>query len=187
MYFNTDKIEPHGYFSSYLKIAGELGPKARVCELGVENGESLRMWQSLFPQGLVVGVDISDAAYWPTGTVKIVSAQDDPALQAKLGSNGLGPFNLIVDDASHNGIATRKSFELLWPLVAPGGFYVIEDWMVALRDAERPGETWGRSENWGTSMLRTAEGLLPLLAYPDGEVESIIYKYGMIIVCRRSS
>jgi hypothetical protein len=187
VYFNSDKIEPHQYFQSYVKIAADLGPEARVLELGVESGESLRIWQSLFPLGEITGVDIHAGSRWPQGTVKVISAQDDPELPQKLS----GLYSLIVDDASHNGIATRKSFELLWPLVAPGGYYVIEDWMVSLRDAERPGETWGKSANWGTSMLRTAESMLPLLAYPpshpDGECDSIEYRYGLIIIHRRKA
>lgn len=183
MYFATDKIEPHQYFQTYVQIAGELGPSARVLELGVENGESLRMWQSLFPLGEITGVDHNSASTWPRGTVKVVSAQDDPALPGKLTGN----FKLIIDDASHNGIATRKSFELLWPLIARGGYYVVEDWMVALRDASRDGETWGESKNWGDSMLRAAEGFLPLLDYPYGDCDFITYRYGMILIHRSAN
>jgi hypothetical protein len=172
--FQTDKITYHRYFQAYVKIAGELGPEARVCELGVENGESLRMWQSLFPLGEVTGVDINPGAVWPEGTTRLVSAQDDPALPERLG----GEFGLIVDDASHNGIATRKSFGLLWPLVKAGGYYVVEDWTVALRDDPH----WGPQANWGDSMLRTAEGFLPLLSHRGGECDHITYRYGMVII-----
>src|SRR5580704_2359361 len=99
MTFNTDKIEPHQYFHAYVRIAAELGPKARVCELGVLDGESLRMWQALYPAGVVTGVDISTAATWPRGTVRVVARHDDPALPSMLG----GPFDLIVDDGCHDG------------------------------------------------------------------------------------
>lgn len=175
MLFDTDKVEPHGYFQTYVQIAASLGPSARVVELGVENGESLKMWQALFPLGDITGVDITSAAKWPRGTKKVVCRQDDPTLPGKLG----GQFNLIVDDASHNGIDTRKSFDLLWPMVAPGGFYVIEDWSVALGDG-----TWGEQKNWGDSMLRTAESFLTMLDKRDGPVESITYRFGMIIFRR---
>ena len=178
--WDSDKVEPHGYFTAYLRIAAELGPAARVCELGVENGESLRMWQGLFPVAAeIAGVDCNHQATWPAGTRKIISFQDDPALPGVLG----GQYGLIVDDASHDGNLTMASFGLLWPLVAPGGFYVVEDWTVALRDDPH----WGPQAGWGDSMLRCAESFLPLLAWRDGECESVEYRYGLVIIRKRAA
>jgi len=37
-------------------------------------------------------------------------------------------LDLVVDDASHTYEETRASFEFLFPLLSPGGIYVIEDW-----------------------------------------------------------
>ena len=180
MYFNTDKILPHQYFQSYARIAGILGPEARVCELGVLEGESLRMWQALFPLGEVYGVDSSEISVWPQGTVRIVASHDDPMLPGMLPEQ----LDLIIDDGCHVGSVVRKSFDLLWEKISPGGFYVIEDWMISLRKGERPGETWGYS---GNSMLRVAESFLSLLKYPDSECESIEYRYGLIILHKRGS
>ena len=56
MKFATDKVQ-HGYLPAYLRIAAELGPAARVCEIGVQHGHGLDMFQALFPDGLVAGVD----------------------------------------------------------------------------------------------------------------------------------
>ena len=33
-----------------------------------------------------------------------------------------------MDDASHTYEETRASFEFLFPLLSPGGIYVVEDW-----------------------------------------------------------
>jgi predicted O-methyltransferase YrrM len=41
---------------------------------------------------------------------------------------GSAPLDLVVDDASHQLDLTRISFEVLFPRVAPGGVYAIEDW-----------------------------------------------------------
>jgi hypothetical protein len=171
--WNTDKVEPHGYFTTYLGIAAELGPYARVCELGVENGESLRMFQGLFPCGDITGVDASPDSAWPEGTRKVLAWQDDKALPGELG----GPFDLIVDDASHNGVLTRKSFGLLWPLVAPGGYYVVEDWFIGI---ERYADG-----AYDPGMLDTVKSFLRLLRKRESECESILYRYGLTILKKR--
>jgi hypothetical protein len=175
--FPTDKISYHGYFPAYREIAARLGPAGRVCEIGVEGGASLKMWQALFPAGLVAGVDIRPGATWPEGTVKVVSGQDAGDLPARLREVSPGGFDLIVDDASHDGALTRRTWELLWPLVRPGGCYVIEDWDVAL--------SGGKWKSYGNSMLRTAESFLPLLDRPGCDPDSIEYRNGLIILRRK--
>lgn len=182
----TDKAA-HGYLPTYLQIAAQIGTAGKVCEIGVADGGSLELWQTLFPHGLVVGVD--DDSYttrqvtfgeaptvhvgttWPPGTVKVVASQDDPTLPGRLREIASG-FDLIVDDASHDGALTRRTWELLWPLVAPGGWYVIEDWQIALNGSR------------DRSMLDTVQGLLRLLDSPAGEADSIEYRYGLAAVRR---
>ena len=167
--FHTDKIEPAGYFTTYVKIAADLGPRASVCELGIWQGESLRMWQALFPLGKVTGVDIqAHDRCWPEKTIQVVSTQDDPQLPSRLKEAGAAPFDLVVDDASHQGGPTRKSFEMLWPLVSAGGYYVIEDWYMAL---DRPDEAF----------LSSVTDLARLLTSREAECDWVHYKWGLAI------
>jgi hypothetical protein len=130
--FITDKVEPHGYLTDYLRLAAQLPRDACVCEIGVEHGSSLVLWQHLFPASpAIVGVDRRDEdemMVWPEGTRKVVSEQDNPTLPALVKGFSPGGFHLIVDDASHIGSLTLTTFGMLWPLVKPGGFYVVEDW-----------------------------------------------------------
>ena len=171
--FATDKVT-HGYLPTYLRIAAELGPQALVCEVGVWKGDGLDMFQALFPQGIVAGADISPDSVWPAGTSRIVCGQDDPALPARLAR--ISPqWGLIVDDASHDGKLTAETCRLRWPLVGPGGFYVIEDWMVGFGG-------WAAHED--STMLGTVHGLLPLLARP-GEVADITLSYGLCVLRKR--
>jgi 8-demethyl-8-alpha-L-rhamnosyltetracenomycin-C 2'-O-methyltransferase/8-demethyl-8-(2-methoxy-alpha-L-rhamnosyl)tetracenomycin-C 3'-O-methyltransferase len=171
--FATDKAE-HGYLPTYLRIAAELGPAARVCEVGVRAGHGLDMFQALFPEGLVAGVDRDAGCRWPPGTVPVICGQDDPELFVHLGNYSLA-WDLIADDASHDGNLTTATFRLLWPLVAPGGFYVIEDWMVGLP------HVWPEH---GTSMLTCVQGLLPLLTR-GSDVEDITCRYGLAVLRKR--
>jgi hypothetical protein len=171
-FFNTDKIYLHDYFPEYMKIAAALGPKARTCELGVKNGESLRMWQALFPLGQVTGVDINTGSVFPQGTRRIIASQDDPKLAE------LGPFDLVVDDASHSGKLSQRTFEIMWPRVNPAGFYVLEDWFIGL-------ERQPNDEAYDPAMLHVVQGFLRLLV-KNGDCESVLCKYGLAILRKKA-
>jgi len=173
--FTTDKVDL-GYLPTYLHLAGEIGIEGRVCEIGVQRGHSLEMWRALFPAGLVVGVDHDPGARWPDGTHRVVADQDDPDLPRRLFAIS-SRYDLVVDDASHQGNLTRATWGLLWPLVAPGGWYVVEDWQVGF-----DGIGW---DMFDASMLDAARWFLELLNRPDGEVASITYRFGMILLERR--
>lgn len=171
---DTDKITL-GYLPTYEAIAEQIGPAGRVCEVGVATGGSLELWQKLFPTGRIVGVDSDRMARWPEGTVRIVCDQTDPALPGLVWAASADAYDLIVDDASHDGSATWRTWELLWPHLRPGGWYVVEDWMVGFPSWAGPGEH-------RPSMMTTAYSFLGLLERPGGEVESVTYRYGQIII-----
>lgn len=173
--FETDKVA-QGYMTAYREISDYLGPAARVCEIGVLNGGSLATWQNLFPQGTIAGVDCKPGMHWPDGTIKIVTNQDDPALPDLLTEHEF-EWDLIVDDASHDGDLTARTLELLWPLVSPGGFYVIEDWFVGFDDYRGPCKS--------PAMLPLVQSLLCRL-HADGDVASIGYRYGMAIMRKKT-
>lgn len=173
--FETDKVA-QGYMSVYHEIADYLGPSARVCEIGVLNGGSLATWQKLFPQGTVAGVDVKPTMHWPEGTLKVVASQDDPALPDLLSAHE-AEWDLVVDDASHDGTLTAATLDLLWPLVSPGGFYVIEDWFVGFDDYRGPCKS--------PEMLTLVQSLLTRL-HADGDVASIGFRYGMAIMRKKA-
>ena len=179
--FNTDKVG-HGYLPTYQEIAASIGAAGRVCELGVFDGGSLEMWQSYFPDGIVAGVDYNPEATWPDGTVKLLASQTSVALPNQLWDLSPEGWDLIVDDCSHIGKLTKQSWEMLWPVVKPGGWYVIEDWYVGM-------PPWTTMTPHGDpEMLKTAESFLQLLAWdgrapvgPNG-VETVTYKRGLIVM-----
>jgi hypothetical protein len=173
--YATDKVD-QGYLPAYNTIADQLGGAARVCEIGVLGGGSLATWQDLFPGGLIAGVDRDTNAVWPPGTTRIVAGQDDPQLPSLLSEHS-AEWDLIVDDASHDGNLTAATFSLLWPLVSPGGFYVIEDWFVGYPEYQGPCKS--------PAMLDLAKSLLDRLHH-DSDTESVSYRYGMAIVRKKA-
>ncbi len=172
----TDKIAA-GFLPTYLEIARILGDKARVLELGIYGGASLRMWAHLFPNGQVTGVDNRIHPEADTsGARQVIMNAHDPVLPGILH----GPFDLIVDDASHQGEQTRESFEMLWPLLAPGGFYVVEDWFVGLPEFKS-------IPDYNPEMLEFVQGLICRLSSRGSEAESVQFRFGLAIVRKRGA
>lgn len=101
-----------------------------LIELGVYRGDSLRMWAEYFLRAEIYGVDIDlRAEDHASDRIKIVIGDvTEKKLFDKLKKalDGRRPF-IIVDDASHAWGDQRMSLEMFWPLLAPGGFYVVED------------------------------------------------------------
>jgi hypothetical protein len=181
MKLDTDKFES-GYIPTYEALSRTMPPDPAICELGVFRGGSLELWQTLFPNAsVIVGVDINPGATWPKGTVKVVADQQSPTLVSLLDEIlakevGIGrKFNLIVDDASHLGHQTYRAFNNLWPLVAPGGYYVIEDWCVGF-------DTYPQYDD---SMLSMAMSLLNRFSSPDTDLHFVTYQYGMIVLRKK--
>jgi|688.fasta_scaffold49537_4 hypothetical protein len=102
----------------------------QIVELGVQGGWSMLMWREYFPAATIIGVDVADkpATFPEEPRFHFVQAdQNDPRLGQMIGDLAGGPLDAVIDDASHIGFYTGKSFRSLFPLVKPGGTYVIED------------------------------------------------------------
>lgn len=117
------------YVDSY---AAELYPKAndikKVLEIGIQKGGSLKMWEQLFPGAVIHGVDISSTCASAAGENRIVhigDQSDRSFLESEVIPHG--PFDLIIDDGGHWSSQQLASLGALWPHVAPGGIYLIED------------------------------------------------------------
>jgi hypothetical protein len=113
-----------------------------MLELGIWDGGSTAMWCESFQPGKLVALDnqsrgdseyfrryvaskgLKDRVktYWGTDQA------DSDSLKAIVAREFSGPLDLVIDDASHLYEPTRISFETLFPLLRPGGLYVIEDW-----------------------------------------------------------
>lgn len=130
--------QSHGYTAVYEPYLAPLRDRPiRLLEIGVWEGASLQMWSRAFPRGLVVGVDLDLSRVkrpLPANVAVLQGSQDDRAFLAHVALHG--PFDVVIDDGSHQPAHQRASFDALWPHVAPGGLYIVEDLQVAylLRD-----------------------------------------------------
>jgi demethylmacrocin O-methyltransferase len=148
--FDTDKYES-GYIREYIE---RIKAPRRILEVGVRHGGSLLLWCDLWPSvEKVIGIDINPPLQEMPAQIQVLQADQTDAARLHDIASSTGPFDLIVDDASHLGDASWKTFRALWPHVVPGGIYVVEDWGTGYwshwadgadyRDVPAPGHTAG--------------------------------------------
>lgn len=124
----------HHYFAIYEQVFGpRRSQPVRILEIGVLNGSSLRLWRRYFahPESLVVGIDIeplcvhSDA---PAEGIRVrIGSQDDAVFLERVVAE-FGPFDIIVDDGSHQSSHIIASFNHLYlDGLKDSGIYFVED------------------------------------------------------------
>ncbi len=130
--FNTGKYGC-GYMNPYeFHLAPFLGRPIRLLEMGVAAGASIQMWAEYFPQGKILGVDLSPPIScpptWDNGRVEITQGNlDDNDFVTQYISQTGGKFDLVIDDAGHTMEQQKRLFSTFFPHVIPGGLYIVED------------------------------------------------------------
>ncbi|MGH9441369.1 MAG: glycoside hydrolase family 99-like domain-containing protein [Thermoanaerobaculia bacterium] len=134
----------------------------RILEIGIWGGGSTAFWYEHLRPELLVAIDLldrEDSSYFRgyrtrNGLEDRVRTrwrtdQADSAALRKIVERDLGgKLDLVIDDGSHLDIPTRASFETLFPLLAPGGLYVIEDWAWEhWPEFQDPGHFWAAEES----------------------------------------
>ena len=132
--YGGDK-QTHGYLHHYTRLFSPLRRnKLVVLEIGVggfsdsnSGGESLRMWRDYFPNGLIYGIDIVDKSALNGRRIKTYQGDQSDEKFLKSLIDEIGRPDIIIDDGSHQNPHVLASFEILFPLLADNGIYVIED------------------------------------------------------------
>jgi hypothetical protein len=133
--YQTDKWGRHFYTPIYEQWFASLRYKpVRLLEIGIGGydrprvgGNSLRMWKRYFEKGTITGIDLYNKSSLREDRINIVQGDQCDALFLQEVSRTYGPYDIIIDDGSHMQSHILASFETLFPLLKPGGIYVIED------------------------------------------------------------
>ena len=151
--------KPKGLLETYVQVLNG-GEWRNVLELGLNHGGSAAFFAALMEPDRLVSVDISGPvrrfdefrgshSLGSRITPRYETSQaDEAALRAILAQDLAGPLDLVLDDASHDYELTRASFEILFPVIRPGGCYALEDWQWA----HAPG-FWDRKDRPALSNL----------------------------------
>jgi|TARA_B100000035_G_scaffold267975_1_gene241288 spermidine synthase len=137
--YQTDKWTDHYYVQDLYEPLFEQfqNKKVNVLEIGVWNGESMKLWHDYFVNAKnIVGIDIfvrssfKEVSGWLKDyDVKLhkFNSHEDTDKFNKFADTYKEGFDIIIDDGSHwyeNQINTYKKFK---NLMNPGGVYIIED------------------------------------------------------------
>jgi hypothetical protein len=133
--YGSDKWNVHRYAQHYeTHFRGLRTREINLLEIGIggyddpkKGGRSLRMWRAWFPNARIHGIDIFDKS--PHNETRIIThrgSQTDAAfLNEVMGKTG--NIEIIIDDGSHDSPDVIATFRLLFPRLAEGGFYAVED------------------------------------------------------------
>jgi cephalosporin hydroxylase len=125
-------------------------PNNNVVEVGIAEGGSLIFFALRFPHLKFVGIDLREAnedVQWQIDRLGLGDRiklhyridQADKRRVRSIVSEAFGGERpgAVIDDASHFLEQSTKTFDALFGMVVPGGFYCLEDWSWA----HEPGRT----------------------------------------------
>lgn len=114
-------IDIYNYYFNTIK-----DKNLNIFEIGVETGESLRMFSDYFNKSNIVGLDIENKDYNIERVEIFCGDQSDEKILNRI-IEKYKTFDVIIDDGSHKNKDVINSFNHLFPYLKFGGLYVIED------------------------------------------------------------
>lgn len=182
----------HGYVKTYEELFAPIREKVScLLEIGIYQGASIRAWLEYFPNALIIGIDCepqylhgSDRYWWFKGR------QEDPFFLGDVLGKIPQP-EIIIDDGSHMPAHQIASFTRLWPALAPGGLYAIEDCQAWYDRDQDPAYKDGAEEflwtlasrvNWQGQDYIGRPGGKALIAHGDPAFEWVRISKGLLII-----
>ena len=188
MMYGTDKASAgHGYCHVYESLLWPLrDEQITLLEIGVWEGASLAMWREYFPHAAIVGLDIDTSRargdYIEGTHVRQGDTTNDEFIREVI--NEYGTFDIVVDDGAHIAAISQHEYSLLWPHVAPGGLYFVEDLHTYWWERANP----AGSEEWLFDLARDCIGRGD--SAQDGmthttDIESVRFSRCMAVIKKR--
>jgi cephalosporin hydroxylase len=123
-----DKGTAHTYIDEYERLLAPYRKNSIVLEIGLCEGESMRMWEEYFIDSKVIGVDI-DSRY----LIRLINEPGHNIIIADATKNDIVDkidekmFDVLIDDGSHRLADQLSTFQIFKNRIKPGGIYIIED------------------------------------------------------------
>ena len=201
--YGTDKWNRHWYAQHYEVWLHRLRRRRiNLLEIGIggdeeprQGGRSLRMWRSYFPKGHIFGIDLYDKSAHDGRRIRtFCGSQEDPQFLNAVVKE-IGRIDVIVDDGSHINAHVIFTFQHLFPHLADGGIYAIEDTQTSYwpeyggdaNDRNNPKTVVGYFKSLADSLnwREFRNGSKP--NYLDLHIESIAFYHNFIVLRKSTS
>lgn len=142
----TDKVTTHGYqmmYGIFLVPYATAQFKLKMleiglgCDMGYGPGASVKLWKKTVPDADLWEaefdrkcVESSESRGLLNGIKTLTGDQGNTTTLMEWIDKSGGNFDFLIDDGGHRNALILASFDKLWPIVNPGGLYVIEDLQV---------------------------------------------------------
>jgi hypothetical protein len=134
-YYSTDKHYEHNYFNLiYNNLFKDIYTDVKnFMEIGINDGESVKLWRDYFVNSNIIGVDIdlnkSSDNLLRSGLDRLILVNSDQSSESDLVSlsEKYPNMDVILDDGSHKMRDQQITLSKLFKSVVPGGIYTIED------------------------------------------------------------
>jgi len=130
--FDSSKVSIHkweNYFAIYESYFDKFRKRnARVLEIGIQYGGSLKMWKEYFGNAKIFGIDINpDCKNLEEQNIDIqIGSQNDKRFLKDF-AEYVNSLDIIIDDGGHTMDQQLKTFKVLFPILNEEGIYVVED------------------------------------------------------------
>lgn len=121
--YQTDKTKYSKFYSFWLAQKDF----KNILEIGAYKGASLRAWRDRFPSADVVGIESDPMLRALSPDLNIFVGDQTNTSFLESVSQSIPQRDLIIDDGGHKMSQQITSFRYLFPKLAPGGYYIIED------------------------------------------------------------
>ena len=118
------------YFDIYHKYFQEYrGEAVTVVEFGVFHGGSLRMWKDYFGEkARIYGIDIDPRCkQFEESQIEILIGDQQNREFLRTVRERAGSIDILIEDGGHKPKQQIATFEEMFPAVAAGGVFLIED------------------------------------------------------------
>jgi hypothetical protein len=187
----------HGYAPRYERHFTQLRDTAfTLLEIGIgtdhqggAGGSSLRMWKHFFPKAQIVGLDLCDRSFLNEKRVLTYQGNQIDADLLRIIARRHRELKIIIDDGSHRPEQIRTTFAILFPVLADGGFYAIEDTQTSYWprfggsvDLKDPATTMGMIKDFLDGLNYEEFGDCGARSYADSHVVAVHCYHNLVII-----